>query len=468
VTNNPFARNILIPLALVVLIALSASAQNTVELDFEYFKNEVQPIFLAKRDGNVRCIQCHIRSSGFRLQPLEDDALFWSDEQSRMNYASARAFSVPGTNPLQSRLLTHPLATSAGGDPFHGGGTHFANQDDPEWRIIADWIAGASSRRPPSDVVVRIIQTSAAGDDSYVIDPQTNQIVGIIGDIEIPHGITSAPDGSQLYLSNEALHSLDIVDCRTFRVKRRIPLSGRPNNVSISKDGRKVYVAIRALPGSVDIIDTQSMTNIKTVPTEGPIHNVYVTPDGKYAVAGSIQTSTISVIDTTTDELAWTLKMSAGIRPMAFDSHADGSTRNIYVQLSGFHGFAVVDFDQRKEIARVEHPPVPGERAHMDGLQGAPAHGLGVSPDGKTLWSTSKVYSHAYVHSLPDLKEIGRVFVGQHPEWVTFTPDGKYAYIGAAGDNETHAIDVATMKRVAKIPVGQVPKRVATVLMAID
>ncbi len=25
----------------------------------------------------------------------------------------------------------------------------------------------------------------------------------------------------------------------------------------------------------------------------------------------------------------------------------------------------------------------------------------------------------AYVHSLPDLKEIGRVFVGQHPEWVT-------------------------------------------------
>ena len=129
-SNYPFARNILIPLALVVLIALSASAQNTVELDFEYFKNEVQPIFLAKRDGNVRCIQCHIRSSGFRLQPLEDDALFWSDEQSRMNYAAARAFSVPGTNPLQSRLLTHPLATSAGGDPFHGGGTHFANQDD--------------------------------------------------------------------------------------------------------------------------------------------------------------------------------------------------------------------------------------------------------------------------------------------------------------------------------------------------
>ena len=438
------------------------------DLDFEYFKNEVQPIFLAKRNNNVRCIQCHVRSSGFRLQPLDDGALFWSDEQSRMNYASARAFSVPGPDPLKSRLLTHPLATSAGGDPFHGGGVHFASQDDPEWRIIADWISGADSRREPSDVVVRIIQTNAAGDDSHVIDPVTNEVVGVIDDIEIPHGITSAPDGSQLYLSNEALHSLDIVDSRTLRVKRRIPLSGRPNNVSVSKDGNKVYVGIMEMPGSVDIIDTQAMENIKTLPVDGAIHNVYVTPDGKHAVAGSIHTSTINVIDTSTDELAWKLKMSSGVRPMTFDTNPDGSTKNIYLQLSGFHGFAVVDFNLRKEVARIEHPAVPGEHAHTDGLQGAPTHGLGVSPDGKTLWSTSKVYSHAYVHSLPDLKEIGRVHVGQHPEWVTFTPDGKYVYIGAAGDNETHAIDVAAMKKVATIAVGQVPKRVGTVLMAVD
>ncbi len=463
------ATRILIPLGFVFSLSPTGFAQHAAdELDFDYFRNEVQPIFLAKRNNNVRCIQCHTRSSGFRLQPLADGAFFWTDEQSRLNYASARAFVVPGTDPLKSRLLTHPLATKAGGDPFHGGGQHFASQDDPEWRIIADWVAGASSRREPSGLVIRIIQTSAAGDDTYVIDPVTNKVVGIIDDIEIAHGIASAPDGSQLYLSNEALHSLDVVDSRTLRVKRRIPLSGRPNNVSVSKDGRKVYVGIMEMPGSVDIIDTQALANIKTLPVDGAIHNVYVTPDGKHAVAGSIHTSTINVIDTATDELVWTLKMSAGVRPMAFDMHPDGSTRNIYVQLSNFHGFAVVDFNKREEVARVEHPPVPGEHAHTDGLQGAPAHGLGVSPDGKTLWSTSKVYSHAYVYSLPDLREIGRVFVGQHPEWVTFTPDGKYVYIGAAGDNETHAIDVATMKEVATISVGQVPKRVGTALMAVE
>lgn len=438
------------------------------KLDFEYFMNEVQPIFLAKREGSVRCIQCHTRSSLFRLQPLAEHQLFWTEEQSRQNFESASGLVLPGDDPLKSRFLTHPLAASAGGDPFHGGGKHFPSQQDPEWRIMADWVAGYTARRPPASTNVRIIQTNAAGDNSTVIDPVTNTVVGEITDIEIPHGVVGAPDGSQIYITNEAMHSLDIVDSRTLRVKRRIPLSGRPNNLGVTKDGSRVYVAIMEMPGAVDVIDVASMTNIKTIPVNGAIHNVYVTPDSRYAVGGSIQTSTINVIDTSTNEVAWELKMSSGIRPMTFNTKADGSTDKIFVQLSDFHGFAVVDFDQRKEVARIEHPAVPGEVAHYDGLQAAPAHGLAVSPDGKTLWSTSKVYSHVYIHSLPDLQEIGRVFVGQHPEWITFTPDGKTAYMGAAGDNTTYAVDAATMKAVAKIPVGQVPKRIAMVWMQAD
>jgi YVTN family beta-propeller protein len=319
-----------------------------------------------------------------------------------------------------------------------------------------------------SATAVRIIQTNAAGDNAHVIDPTTNKVVGVIKDVEIVHGVTSAPDGSRIYLSNEALHTLDVVDAKSLKVTKRIHLSGRPNNVAVTKDGRKVYVGIAQAPGALDVIDTVSLTNVKTTPVEGSIHNVYVTPDSKFAVAGSIPASTISIVDTTTDTLVRKIKMSSGIRPMTFDWNADGSTKNIYVQLSNFHGLAVVDFASGKEIKRIEHPPVPGEHAHTDGLQGAPAHGLGVSPDGKTLWSTSKVYSHAYVLSLPDLAPLGTVFVGQHPEWVTFTPDSKFAYIGAAGDNMTFAVDVQTRKEVARIPVGQVPKRIATAVLQVN
>jgi YVTN family beta-propeller protein len=435
-------------------------------LDFAFYRDHVEPLFLAKRPGNVRCVACHIRGAGtLRLEPLETNGFGWSEEASRKNFAAVQRFVVPGS-PRASRLLRHPLAKEAGGDPFHGGGRHWGGEQSLEYRVLEAWVKGetaASNRK----TAVRILQTNAGGDDTHVIDPTTNKVVGVIRDIEVPHGVTSAPDGSRVYITNESLHTVDVVDSRSLVVMRRIPLSGRPNNIAISKDGRRVYAGISEAQGAVDVIDTVAMARLKSVPVTGPVHNVYVTPDGKHAVAGSVASRVISVVDTATNELAWSLELDAGIRPMTMDAHPDGSTRNIYVQLSGFHGFAVVDFKMRKEIARIEHPPVPGVHAHKDGLQGAPAHGLGVSPDGKTLWSTSKVYGYAYVHSLPDLKEIGRVFAGQHPEWVTFTPDSKLVYIAAAGDNATFVVDVQRMKEVARIPVGQVPKRNGTAVMQV-
>ncbi len=474
----PVMRSVVLPAVLALGVTV-ASAQTppaaapSPALDFATFQAKVQPLFLAKRDGLMSCITCHNGKVGTRLQldPLPDGATTWSEEAARRNFKSASSLVVPGS-PTTSRLLLHPLARDAGGDAFHGGGKHWQSQTDPEWQVLASWVRGGrtmpTAAATPPGRAVRIIQTNAAGDGAHLIDPTTNLVTAVLKGVEIPHGVTSSPDGARLYLSNEVRHTLDVVDAKTLAVTARIPLSGQPNNVSVSGDGRKVYVGIRSAPGALDVIDTVALKNIKTVPTKGGIHNVYVTPDGKWAVAGSIPDKTISIVDTATDTLARTIPMSAGIRPMAFTTNPDGSTKTIIVQLSDFHGFATVDFATGKETARVEHPDIPGEHPHRDGLQGAPAHGLAVSPDGTRLWSTSKVFGYAYVHSLPDLKEVGRVFVGQHPEWLTFTPDGKYVYVAAAGDNAVFVVDAAAMKEVARIPVGQVPKRNATAILQVN
>src|SRR2546422_11160914 len=84
---------------------------------------------------------------------------------------------------------------------------------------------------------VRIVQTNSAGDSVHLIDPATNKVVGEIKDIEVNHGAAAAPDGSRLYISNEAESTLDVVDAKTLKVTKRIPLSGHPNNLSISRDG---------------------------------------------------------------------------------------------------------------------------------------------------------------------------------------------------------------------------------------
>src|SRR6185369_5776567 len=95
---------------------------------------------------------------------------------------------------------------------------------------------------------VRIIQTNSAGDDVSIIDPATNKVVGTIHGIEVNHGATAAPDGSRYYISNEGESTLDVVDQKTLKVTKSIPLSGHPNNISIGKDGKRVYVSIARAP----------------------------------------------------------------------------------------------------------------------------------------------------------------------------------------------------------------------------
>ena len=312
---------------------------------------------------------------------------------------------------------------------------------------------------------VVIVQTNAAGDNVFLIDPRTNTIVGEIEGIEVNHGAAAAPDGSRLYFTNEANETLDVVDTKTLAVTKSIPLSGRPNNVTISRDGRRVYVAIVGAPGAVDVIDTPSLKLDKTIPTRGGVHNTFLTPDGRNVIAGSIQGKNLTVIDQETEEPLWTLYFENGVRPIGFETNPDGSTRRMFVQITNFHGFFVVDFEKRKEVGRIQLPELPKEEQNWDTLQGSPSHGIGVTPDGKTLWVCSKVNHAVYAYSLPDLKLLGGVEVGHHPDWLTFTPDSKTVYVANAGSNSVSAVDIASMKEVARIPVGQVPKRNITAIL---
>jgi YVTN family beta-propeller protein len=316
-----------------------------------------------------------------------------------------------------------------------------------------------------SAATVRIVQTNSAGDNIDLIDPATNKVVAEITGIEVNHGAAVTPDGRRFFFSDEAEHTLDAVDGKSLAVIKRVPLSGRPNNISISKDGRHVYVAIVSGAGAVDVVDSSSLERVKTIAVKGGVHNTFVTPDGKFVVAGSIAGQRLTVIDGKTEEPVWTLDFDNGVRPIAFEKNADGSTKRLFVQISDFNGFAVVDFAAHKETGRIALPEIPEPERQHEGLQGSPSHGIGVAPDGRTLWVNSKLNSRAYAYSLPDLKLLGEVKVGDDPDWLTFTPDSARVYVANAGSNSVSVIDVAARKEITRIPVGQVPKRNITAIL---
>ena len=454
-------------------IARPTSSSETVGVDFNYYRTTVEPLFLKERPGHARCYGCHVLASrSFHLEPLSAGRMNWTDEQSHRNFQSALQQIIPG-DPTSSRLLMHPLAPEAGGEAFHSGGRQFASQNDPDWLAIAQWVRGDGLPAPaaPAEGVTRIYVTNSAADTIDVVDSRSNKVVQVIRGIELPHGITFSPDGNRVYISNESENVLDVVDRKSGSILQKIPLSDHPNNIAITKDGDRVLVGIRADPGVVDVIDTRLSRRTNSIPVDGSVHNVYVTPDGKYAISGSIENKTATVIDLQIERAVWKVQFDAGVRPMAFDTNPDGSTARIFVQLSGFNGFAIVDFAKRSEVARIKFPDQAGGFGVAEGRLGTPAHGIGVAPDGKSLWVNSTVANAVFKYSLPELNLIGHtdlplvhplghVPTGSVPEWITFVPDGKFVYVSNSGTASVSVIDTATLKIVALIPVGEVPKRI--------
>jgi hypothetical protein len=129
-------------IALVVILLATAASTAEVALDYDFYKSRVEPIFLKKRPGHGRCYVCHAEgNNAFRLQKLSPGSSSWSEEQSQRNFQIVAALIVAG-DPDKSRLLLQPLAPEAGGLAFHSGGRQFSSKNDPDWKILAQWVRG--------------------------------------------------------------------------------------------------------------------------------------------------------------------------------------------------------------------------------------------------------------------------------------------------------------------------------------
>src|ERR1700728_463272 len=346
------------------------------------------------------------------------------------------------------------------------------------YTVAVTALALAIAPLPASAGTVRVYVTNSAGDAIDVIDPVTHKVVQEIKDIVGAHGIAFSPDAKGVYVSNEETSTVDVFDRKSGKLIKKVALSDHPNNISVTKTGDRIVVAIARGRGGLDIVDAATLTLKTTISANGGrLHNVYVTPDNKYVVGGSIPSKTFYVFDREKEQLAWAMPMDLGVRCMAIETNLDGSTRRGVAQMSTLNGFSVIDKHDQKEAARIKLPGVPQEYDSGGYRDNEPSHGIGIAPDNKTLWVTSIPNNAVYEYSLADLKLIGK---GDLPSekiagratplsaganWVTFTPDGKELYVSNSGMRSVSVVDTTAMKVTKVIAVGEVPKRNNTLVI---
>jgi YVTN family beta-propeller protein len=305
----------------------------------------------------------------------------------------------------------------------------------------------------------KLYVANTAGESLSLIDLDRREVVRELQIGKHPHGLAVAPDQGVIYCSVESERVIKFIDTTTDQVIAKVNTTGVPNQLAITPDGRWVYVAIND-NGKADVIDVRQRKVSKTLDVGPRAHNCYAPKGAKHMYATSIGDHVVKQFDFANDHaLTMTVKFDAPVRPLCITQ----DEKWLFVALEGLHGFAWADLATGKQLGRMEQPLPPAEKrskfAYMN------THGLELRPGDRELWVTSFIGNGLMVYDITSQppKYVTTVAVGDAPNWLTFSPDGKFAYSANAGANSITVVDCDKRTALKDIKVGATPKRLLEV-----
>jgi len=216
---------------------------------------------------------------------------------------------------------------------------------------------------------------------------------------------------------------------------------GSPSGVAMSPDGSRVYVS-NVWGNSVSVIDTSTNEVVATVGVGSAPSGVAVSPDGSRVYVTNGDDTSVSVIDTSTNEVVATVDV--GSAPSGVAVSPDGS--RLYL-LSIYVGVIVFDTSTNEVVATV-------------GLDDY-LHYIAVSPDGSRVYVGNYFDYSVSVIDTSTNEVVATVGVGSSPAGVAVSPDGSRVYVGVVANGSVRVIDTSTNEVVEEVGGGSPPTSVA-------
>ncbi|MER6846718.1 YncE family protein [Streptomyces flaveolus] len=294
----------------------------------------------------------------------------------------------------------------------------------------------------------------------------------------------STPDGRSIVVSRPSFADVVSIDLATGRLNWRFPVSGyRADHMAVSPDGTRVAVSA-STSNTVHVLDIGSGRQLGSFGTGDKPHENIFSKDGKYIwnmSIGEVNTALdapwldwtkgdrrITVVDATTFRQVRVIDMrerldaiglgdySDAVRPAVFSP--DEST--LYFQVSFFNGFFEYDLatDRITRTKTLPKNPATSED-RTTWVNDSRHHGLSMSPDGAKICVAGTMDDYATVVDRTTLKE-GPLVTAAKPYWATVSGDGTHCVISESGADQVTAIDFATGRKSASVPVGDHPQRV--------
>ena len=356
---------------------------------------------------------------------------------------------VPQGAPSGPLFLTTPVETAISPRPFN------SNVSFPAPLLSATIPAGALPEGVAFNPDGRRAYVANRGDGTIsMINTATSQImvstpVGSGGAVTV-QGVAASPDGRRVYADFYAaatgtrgvsvLHATTtgVLETISLGTGQPVPLGSNPQGITVSPDGRTLYVANNFAGGGVTVIDVATKQQLATV-TMGPgdvPRGVAPSPDGSRAYLAFAGANVIEVFDLAGRNVTATIAMDAA--PTSIAVSPDGG--KVYVANELANSVSVIDATTNQVTATLTGFATPV--------------GIAVSPDGSHLLVVNKGNGTVTAVRMADNVNDATIPVGAGPVGVAVSPDGKQAYVTNSTDNSVGQIGGTFALTLAKAGTG--------------
>jgi YVTN family beta-propeller protein len=314
-----------------------------------------------------------------------------------------------------------------------------------------------------------VYATNEISGDLSIIDPLAGRELARVALGKRPRGLAASPDGRLLYIAlsgspiagpgvdestlppaDKTADGIAVFDLRSRRVLRVLRGISDPEQVAVSPDGRRLYVASEDT-GRMIVLDSSQGAVLASFEIGGEPEGVAVSPNGRVAYGTSEVDHVVAVVDTAGNRLRRLIRVGERPRNIAFTS----DSRRAFVPGENDASITAIDVATDAVVGRAT---IPGETIRP--------MGVALSPDDHMLYVTTGRGRRLARLDAERLTVTAMVEVGERPWGVAVSPDGSRIFTANGPSHDVAIVDAANFRVAGRVAVGQRPWGVIAVRCA--
>jgi DNA-binding beta-propeller fold protein YncE len=206
---------------------------------------------------------------------------------------------------IAAAIVVHNLtAARAGGTPVALVTAETENSllaiSLPDGRVLRRVALPADPENVVAGVGVTAVVVSARGHAVSLLDWRSLKRIKVLRDFGAPHLAVVAPDGEWAYVSDDARGELVTIELSSKRVVDRLAVGAGAHHLTISPDGRRLWLALGEQARTLVIVDTSRHDHPRTVRRFDPgfaVHDLAFSPDGRQVWLSSATSRSVTVVE---------------------------------------------------------------------------------------------------------------------------------------------------------------------------